>query len=69
VFTISLPQTIKFGFGVAKEAGYEARRLGIRRALMVVGPRLAEEVKASLEAEGIEVRALTRVKIEPMMRL
>jgi hydroxyacid-oxoacid transhydrogenase len=70
VFTISLPQTIKFGFGVAKEAGYEARRLGIRRALMVVGPRLAEtrlaeEVKASLEAEGIEVRALTRVKIEP----
>ncbi|HWQ17836.1 MAG TPA: hydroxyacid-oxoacid transhydrogenase [Sulfolobales archaeon] len=70
VFTISLPQTIKFGMGVSREAGYEAKRLGIKKALMVVGPRLsgsrlAEEVRSSLEAEGIHVEVLTKVKIEP----
>ncbi|MEM4966516.1 MAG: hydroxyacid-oxoacid transhydrogenase [Sulfolobales archaeon] len=70
VFTISLPQTIKFGMGVSREAGYEAKRLGIRRALLVVGPRLsgsklAENVRSSLEEEGVNVEVLTKVKIEP----
>ncbi|MEM0458094.1 MAG: iron-containing alcohol dehydrogenase, partial [Sulfolobales archaeon] len=70
VFTFSLPQTIKFGMGVSREAGYEAKRLGIRRALLVVGPRLsgsklAENVRSSLEEEGVNVEILTKVKIEP----
>ncbi len=70
VFTISLPQVIKFGFGVSREAGYEAKRLGIKKALLVVGERVAEtklleEVKGSLEEAGVSVRVLTKVKIEP----
>lgn len=70
VFTISLPQVIKFGMGVSKEAGYEAKRLGVKKALLIVGPRLsgsrlAEEVRYSIEAEGIRVEVLNKVKIEP----
>ncbi len=70
VFTISLPQVIKFGFGVSREAGYEAKRLGVKKALLVVGERVAgtklfEEVKGSLEEHGIKVKVLTKVKIEP----
>ncbi len=70
VFTISLPQTIKFGYGVSKEVGYEAKRLGLKKVLLVVGKRLieskiCEEVRASLENEGIEVSITDRVRIEP----
>jgi len=70
VFTISLPQTIKFGMGVHREVGYEATRLGIRRALLVVGKRLvdsriARNVISSLESEGMEVEVFSDVRIEP----
>lgn len=70
VFTISIPQVVKFGFGVSREAGYEAKRLGIRKAVLVVGERLvdtklAEEVKGSLEEAGVKVKVVTKVKIEP----
>ncbi len=70
VFTISLPQTIKFGFGVHREVGYEANRLGIKRALLVVGKklvdsRLARDVVASLESGGVEVHIFSDVRIEP----
>lgn len=70
VFTLSLPQTIKFGFGVSKEVGYEVKRLGLRRVLLVVGKRLvesklAEEIKQSIENEGISVEITSNVHIEP----
>jgi len=70
VFVLSLPQTIKFGFGVSKEVGYEAKRLGLKKVLLVVGKKLIEtklfeEVKQSLENEGINVEINSRVRIEP----
>src|SRR5579875_56158 len=70
VFVISLPQTIKFGFGVSKEVGYEAKRLGLKRVLLVVGKKLVEsklfeDVRQSLENEGVAVEINTRVRVEP----
>jgi len=70
VFVLSLPQTIKFGFGVSKEAGFEAKKLGLKRVLIVVGKKLVEsklyeEIKYFLENEGIHVETTTRVRIEP----
>ncbi|MCE4610451.1 MAG: iron-containing alcohol dehydrogenase [Desulfurococcales archaeon] len=70
VFTISIPQVVKFGFGVAREVGFEAKRLGLRRVALVVGrrlaeTRLAEEVRSSLEEAGVSVKVVTKVKIEP----
>ncbi|ESQ20396.1 MAG: Alcohol dehydrogenase, class IV [uncultured Acidilobus sp. CIS] len=69
VFVLNLPY-IKFGMGASKEVGYEARRLGITSALLVVGKRLAEtklaeQVRSSLESQGIRVEVFTDVHIEP----
>ena len=69
VFVINIPY-IKFGLGASREVGYEARRLGITRALLVVGRRLAgtrtaEQVRASLESQGVEVTEFNDVHIEP----
>jgi len=69
VFTINLP-FIKFGFGVAKEVGYEAKRLGLKKVLLVVGKRLLqtklyEEIKYSIENENIKVYVTDKVHIEP----
>ena len=69
VFVINLPY-IKFGLGASKDVGYEARRLGMTSVLLVVGKRLAEtrlaeQVRGSLEAQGIKVEAFTDVHVEP----
>ncbi|MCL6647143.1 MAG: iron-containing alcohol dehydrogenase [Chloroflexi bacterium] len=69
VFTLNVPD-LKVGLGATREVGYEARRLGIRRALVVVGPRLEGSetlgtVLESLAAEGVESELCTRVRVEP----
>jgi len=69
VFVLNIPY-IKFGMGASKEVGYEAKRLGITSALLVVGKRLAEtklaeQVRSSLESQGIRVEVFTDVHIEP----
>ncbi|MEM3711617.1 MAG: hydroxyacid-oxoacid transhydrogenase, partial [Thermoprotei archaeon] len=69
VFVINIPP-VKFGMGVTKEVGVEARRAGIKKALLVVGNRLMdtslpEAVKSALEGEGVKVESLTRVRVEP----
>ena len=70
VFALSIPQVVKFGFGVTNEVGYEAKRLGLKRVLLVTGRTLYESgkyevVKQSLENEGIQVDVYYNVHIEP----
>lgn len=70
VFTIGVPQVFKFGMGVSREAGYEAKKLGLKSILMIVDRKVAEtkifeEVKASIEGEGIKVYVTTHIHYEP----
>jgi hydroxyacid-oxoacid transhydrogenase len=62
--------SIKYGPGVTREVGYEMKRRGVRRAMVVVDPNLAqaEPVSVAVEAlrsEGIDVVIYDRVHIEP----
>lgn len=71
VFTLeSTP--VKFGPGAVADAGWELRRLGVRRALLVTDPGvaalgLAERVRASATAAGVEVVVYDRVRVEPTL--
>ena len=59
--------SIKYGPGVTREVGYEMRRLGARRVMVVTDPRMAQsEVVAvtmdALQAEGIDAVLYDRVR-------
>jgi hydroxyacid-oxoacid transhydrogenase len=61
---------VKFGRGASAEAGWELRRLGVRRAMLVTDPGVAgaghpEQVQKEIEAEGIEVVVYDRARVEP----
>jgi alcohol dehydrogenase len=69
VFVIEVPR-IKFGLGAVKEVGFEAKRLGLKSVLLVVGKRLSqskltEEVIQKLEEASISVKKIEEVKVEP----
>jgi hydroxyacid-oxoacid transhydrogenase len=71
IFTLEATP-IKFGPGAADDAGWELARLGVRRALLVTDPGVAatghpERVRASIEAEGIEVVVYDRAHVEPTL--
>jgi alcohol dehydrogenase class IV len=71
VFTMEATP-IKFGAGAVAEAGWELRRLGVTRALLVtdrgvVAAGHADRVRAAIEAEGIEVVVYDRVRVEPTL--
>lgn len=62
--------TIKYGFGATREIGFEMKKLGSQRVLVVADPNLVEHdpvqvALESLEAEGIEVVLFTDIQIEP----
>lgn len=62
--------SIKFGPGVTREIGYDMRKLGARRVMVVTDPRLAasEPVHVALEAlqaEGIDAVLFDQVRVEP----
>lgn len=62
--------SIKFGPGVTREVGYEMRRLGSRRVMVVTDQNLAEHqaVEATLNAlrsEGVDTVLFDRVHVEP----
>lgn len=62
--------SIKFGPGVTREVGYEMKRLGARRVLVVTDPRMAssEAVAVTLESlrdERIDAALFDRVSVEP----
>jgi hydroxyacid-oxoacid transhydrogenase len=71
IFTLEATP-VKFGPGAADDAGWELARLGVRRALLVTDPGVAaaghpERVRASIEAEGIEVVVFDRARVEPTL--
>jgi hydroxyacid-oxoacid transhydrogenase len=62
--------SIKFGPGVTREVGFEMRRLGVRRAMVVTDPKLADgeavaTVLASLSNEGVEAVLFSNARVEP----
>jgi len=69
VFTLDT-SSIKFGPGVTREVGYDMRRLGAHRVMVVTDPNLAsrEPVSVALEAmrdEGIDAVLYDQVHVEP----
>lgn len=63
---------IKFGAGAINDAGWELKRLGVTRALLVTDPGVAalgipDRVRESIEAEGIEVVVYDRSRVEPTL--
>ena len=71
IFTLEATP-IKFGPGAAADAGWELKRLGVTRALLVTDPGVAAaghagRVRAAIEAEGIEVVVYDRARVEPTL--
>src|SRR3954465_2524103 len=69
IFTLEATP-IKFGAGAAADAGWELKRLGVRRALLVTdaGVRALghpDRIKEVIEREGIEVVVYDRARVEP----
>jgi hydroxyacid-oxoacid transhydrogenase len=78
-FSYSLPtETIiplsttptKFGFGATEEVGFELKRLGLKRVVIVTDPNLAEtglpaKVEEILGREGLEAEKYYEVGVEP----
>ena len=61
---------VKFGSGASDDAGWELKRLGVRRVMLVTDPGVAalghpERIKGLIEAEGIEVVVYDRSRVEP----
>ena len=61
---------IKFGPGVTREVGYEMKRLGTSRVMVVTDPRMAEHdavsiALSSLRDEGIDAVLFDGVHVEP----
>jgi hydroxyacid-oxoacid transhydrogenase len=71
VFTLEATP-IKFGPGAVADAGWELKRLGVERALLVTDPGVAalghaDRVKQAIEAEGIEVVLYDQARVEPTL--
>jgi hydroxyacid-oxoacid transhydrogenase len=63
---------VKFGAGAAADAGWELKRLGVTRALLVTDPGVVatghpDRVRRAIEAEGIDVVVWDRVRVEPTL--
>jgi hydroxyacid-oxoacid transhydrogenase len=71
VFTLEATP-VKFGPGASADAGWELRRLGVRRALLVTDPGVAalghpERIKGLVEDEDIEVVVFDGSHVEPTL--
>lgn len=71
VFTLEATP-VKFGPGASGDAGWELKRLGVRRAMLVTDPGVAalgapERVAALARAEGIDVVLYDRSRVEPTL--
>jgi hydroxyacid-oxoacid transhydrogenase len=63
---------VKFGVGASTEAGWELRRLGVRRVMLVTDPGVAalghpERIRGLITAEGIEVVLYDAARVEPTL--
>ena len=61
---------VKFGSGASDDAGWELKRLGVRRVMLVTDPGVAalghpDRIKGLIETEGIEVVVYDRSRVEP----
>jgi hydroxyacid-oxoacid transhydrogenase len=61
---------VKFGTGASADAGWELKRLGVKRAMLVTDPGVRalghpDRIKGLIEAEGIEVVVYDRSRGEP----
>jgi alcohol dehydrogenase class IV len=71
IFTLEATP-IKYGPGAVDDAGWELRRLGAGRVLLVTDPGVAaaghaERVQRSLQDAGIEVVVYDRARVEPTL--
>ena len=68
-FVINVPK-IKFGMNISHEVGKDARSLGLKSVLIVVGPRISNskqfnKILSPLDNAGIKYNIFDRVKTEP----
>ncbi len=61
---------IKLGLGVTEEIGYDLRRLGVTKALVVTDPNLGRlglplQIRKYIEAEGVETELYDQAHVEP----
>src|SRR4051794_3614727 len=71
VFTMEATP-VKFGPGSSADAGWELRRLGVSRALLVTdrgvaATGIADRVREAVEAAGTEVVTFDAVRVEPTL--
>src|SRR5436190_19486650 len=69
IFTLEATP-IKFGAGASADAGWELKRLGASRVMVVSDPGIVEagitgRVVEAIEAAGIEVVVFDRARVEP----
>lgn len=69
VFTVEATPIV-FGPGASQETGFQLRRLGVRRAMLVSDPHvvalgITERVEAAIAELGIETEVYGRVRVEP----
>jgi len=72
IFTFSAPNLIKFGRGAINEIGYEVKRLGGSKPLIVTdkgvkNAGILDKVKGVLEDAGLEVNVWDQVEPEPSL--
>src|SRR4051812_6545382 len=63
---------VKFGPGASAEAGWELKRLGVRRAMHVTDPRVGgldavQRIRRAIEVEGIDLVVYDRAHVEPTL--
>ncbi len=63
---------ITFGPGASEEAGWEMKRLGVKRVMVVSDPGVVQagitgKIREIIEAEGIECEVFDRVHVEPTL--
>ena len=69
IFTMDT-SSIKYGLGATREVGFEMKRLGATRVMVVTDPNLSQSdpVKNALEslaAEGLDAVLFDRSRVEP----
>src|SRR5918993_5710240 len=61
---------LKYGPGASEEVGWEVKRLGVKRVMLISDPGVIEagippRIRELIEAEGIEVELWDRARVEP----
>jgi hydroxyacid-oxoacid transhydrogenase len=61
---------LKYGPGAAEEVGWEVKRLGVGRVMLVSDPGVVEAgitsgIRELIEGEGVEVEVWSKARVEP----